>query len=297
MAHRDASEKNIDTAYILVVNFDHASISSIRYKRLPSVPHSFAHAAFGNFRGRMLLMGGHDSKGHCFEFDQEEFQGYSKKGIPSLNINRWGAASTFIHDKVMITGGYSESRLNFIGGFSNGRLDSIEILDWDDYTQGSQWILSESKLPIKVCSHTLIPFEHKLYLIGGNTLTNFDTIWEGLFNSKTSTVNWVEKYRLQRKRQRHFSFVILNQLIIFGGYNVEDDVVEIIEGNELKQGPKVPFKLDTDDAQAVLDRQNRVIITSKYYGLIIYDHRAGSFQNFPSFRLREERDYYAAILQ
>ena len=74
------------------------------------------------------------------------------------------------------------------GGYSNGRLDSIEILDWDEYKHGSQWILSESKLPIEVCSHTLITFEHKLYLIGGNTLTNFDTIWEGLFNSKSSTV-------------------------------------------------------------------------------------------------------------
>ena len=34
------------------------------------------------------------------------------------------------------------------GGYSNGRLDSIEILDWDEYKHGSQWILSESKLPI-----------------------------------------------------------------------------------------------------------------------------------------------------
>ena len=54
MAHRDASEKNIDTSYILVVNFDDQSISNIKYKRLPPVPHSFAHAAFGSFRGRML---------------------------------------------------------------------------------------------------------------------------------------------------------------------------------------------------------------------------------------------------
>ena len=281
MAHRDASEKNIDTSYILVVNFDDTSISNIKYKRLPPVPHSFAHAAFGSFRGRMLLMGGHDSKGHCFEFDQEEY-----KVIPSLNINRWGAASTFIQDKIMITGGYS-----------NGRLDSIEILDWDEYKHGSQWILSESKLPIEVCSHTLITFEHKSYLIGGNTLTNFDTIWEGLFNSKTSTVNWVEKYRLQKKRQRHFSFVISNQIIIFGGCNVEDNVVEIIEGNKLKQGPKVPFELSTYNNQAVLDRKNRIIITSRKHGLIVYDHKEGTFQSFQHFKLREERASYAAILQ
>ena len=137
-------------------------------------------------------------------------------------------------------------------------------------------------------------------MIGGedDSRNALDTIWEGSLDEENNKITWVEMgLRLQKKRYRHFSFVISNQIIIFGGEDVDDDFVEIIENNTLKQGPKVPFKLDTDDAQAVLDRQHRVIITSKYHGLIIYDHRAGTFQNFPSFRLREERDYYAAILQ
>ena len=48
----------------------------------------------------------------------------------------------------------------------------------------------------------------------------------------------------------NFSFVISNQIIIFGGDRMgldgeewEDDVVEVIEGNELYQGPDVPFEL------------------------------------------------------
>ena len=98
------------------------------------------------------------------------------------------------------------------------------------------------------------------------------------------------------KRYRHFSFVISNQIIIFGGCSGED-VVEIVEENQLKQGPKVPFKLNTYYDQAVLDRKNRIIITSKNHGLIVYDHQAETFTNYDNFKLKEERVGYAAILQ
>ena len=73
--------------------------------------------------------------------------------------------------------------------------------------------------------------------------------------------------------------------------------MEIIEYNKLKQGPKVPFQLSTWNDQAVLDRKNRIIITSRKHGLIVYDHKEGTFQSFPNFRLREVRTNYAAILQ
>ena len=91
--------------------------------------------------------------------------------------------------------------------------------------------------------------------------------------------------------------MISNQIIIFGGLDIEDDVVEIIEGDELKQGPTVPFTLYSWDDQAVLDRKNRIIITSAGYGLIIYEHQEGTFTPYNNLKIREERIRYAAILQ
>ena len=79
--------------------------------------------------------------------------------------------------------------------------------------------------------------------------------------------------------------------------DVDDNFVEIIENNKLKQGPKVPFKLNTRYDQAVLDRKNRIIITSQDHGLIVYDHQAGTFTNYDNFKLKEYRTEYAAILQ
>ena len=251
---------------------------------MPNVPHSFFDAIFDSYKGRSVIIGGLDSNGQCIEFDQEEYQ-----VIPSLNVNRFCAASTFIQNKVVVAGGCDGKTL----------LDTIEILDWDESNHGSQWIQSPSRLPIYVISHTLVTFNDKLFMIGGHDYSkSLDTIWEGSFDRVSNEITWVEMgLRLQKKRFRHFSFVISNQIITFGGLGVNDDYVEIIENNGLKQGPKVPFKLNTYSDQAVLDRKNRIIITSKDHGLIVYDHQTGTFTNYDNFKIREYRERYAAILQ
>ena len=284
--------KPTNTSYILEVFFNDTAITKIMYKDLPNVPNSVQEATFGSYRGRSLVMGGYKSKGQCLEFDQEEYQ-----VIPSLNVNRFVAASTLIQNKVVVVGGWDDDLGHHLGHQS---LNTIEILDWDESNHGSQWIKSPSKMPMKVNGHTLVTFNDKLYLIGGNG--NLDTIWEGSFDKLSNTVTWVKLgLRLQKKRERHFSFVISNQIISFGGrYYGEDygeDFIEILEEKELKQGPKLPCRLDNYYDQAVLDRKNRIIITSEKHGLIIYDHEVGKFQSFPNFKLREVRTRYAAILQ
>ena len=276
---------NIDTSYILEVYFDDTnSIRKIKYKDLPNVPHLFSLAAFGSFGGRSLIIGGINSNGPCLEFDQDKYQ-----VIPSLNENREWAASTFIKNKIVISGG---------SDYSQRTLDTIEILDMDESNHGSEFIESPSRLPTKNSYHTLAAFNDKLYVIGGfDSSYVFNNIWEGTFDSQENKIIWVETgLRLQKERRRPFSFVISNQIIIFGGC-YGDDFVEIIDGNKLKQGPKVPFELMTVNNQAVLDRRNRIIITSNEYGLVIYDHQKGSFKHFPNFTLREKRYFFAAILQ
>ena len=289
---RDESYKLVSTSYILEVFFDDTtSITKIQYKDLPNVPNCFSNSAFGNFRGRSLIIGGFKSNGQCFEFDQEKFH-----FISSLNVNRGGAASTFIENKVVVAGGRDDDGIS---------LDTIEILDWDESNHESQWIEAPSKLPIKVSDHTMVTFKNKLYLIGGyyqgsGILSGgrSNKNWQGYFDKPGNEISWVEMgLRLQKKRAGHFSFVISNQIIIFGGYNEDDDVVEIIGENELKQGPKVPFRLRNDYDQAVLDRNNRIIITSKDHGLIIYDHQAETFTPYNIFKLKEYRKEHSTILQ
>ena len=287
--------KRFDTSYILEVYFDDDnSIAKIKYKSLPNLPNSFQRATVGSFKWRSLIMGGKNSN-RCFEFNQEEYQ-----NIPSLNVNRYDAASSFIRNKVVIAGGDDGGRY----------LDTIEILDLDESNHGSQWIESPSKSPFKVVRHTLVTFENKLYVIGGSygrlngygrlVMNDLDTIWQGTIwkLGQNKRISWVKMcLRLQKKRSSHFSFVISNQIIIFGGHVEGEDFVEILERKELKQGPKVPFELNASCDQAVLDRKDRIIITSHRYGLIVYDHKQGTFKMYGSFKLKEKLDDYAAILQ
>ena len=296
---QDLQTQSINTSYKLVVNFAGSSITKIEYKTLPNVPHSFGLASFGNFKGRSLIMGGTKTNGQCFEFDQEQYD-----VIPSLNENRFHAASTFIQNKIVILGGVNDRNYS-------SRIDSIETLDWDGSNHGAQWMESPSKLPIKVNKHTMVTLNDKLFVIGGSVAAiggtnDLDTIWIGTFDVQENYISWVEMgLRLQNKRSGHFSFVISNQIIIFGGckghnpqspYGGGEDFVEIIFGNEIERGPKVPVDLNTDIDQAVLDRKNRIIILSRGHGLIVYDHQHRSFQHFPNFTLKEQRMNYASIL-
>ena len=292
-------------------------------------PRCFLNASFGNFNGKSLVMGGVGRFGKCFEFRQEPaleddpYQTFKShfiesktklrvEELPGLNKSRCGAASIFIQHKILILGGLDDD---------NGyKLDSIEILDLGDYNRGSKWIESPSRLPINVSMHTVVTCDKKLYLIGGDyegqvyDLSSChvydyegisDKVWEGIVDLETNKVTWVKILRLQKKRSRHFSFVISNQIIIFGGRNgdndEEEDFVEIIEGSKLKQGPKVPFKLSTVNDKVVLDRTNRIIIISKGYGLIVYDHEKGTFNNYQKEFYSEYYDSelmnYVAFLQ
>ena len=299
----------IETSYILEVYFDDTSVKKIEYRSLPNVPHALQEAAFGNFAGRTLIMGGQeDGNGLCCEFDEEKYQ-----VIPSLNHTQWSSASAFIQNKVVITGGSYDAL---------GKLDSIQILDLDEYNHGSEWIESPSTLPFGISQHTLVTYNNKLYLIGGiyndwdilessdssdisliwsenqRSVITSNKIWEGIFDSQKNEISWVEMgFSLQKKRCSHFSFVISNEIIVLGGEDLQKDRVEIIQGNKIRRGTKVPFQLNTVYDQAILDRKNRIIITSNNHGLIVYDHNQGTFTNYDNFKLREERGGYAAVLQ
>ena len=273
------------STYIMEVSFDDQTVKNVKYKILPNYPIAFRRAAFGVFYGRSWIMGGEESNGKCYEFDQEEYH-----PIPSLNVNRSNAASAFIRNKVIIAGGVNDTVY----------LDSIEILRINESNHGSQWYQALSKLPIQVHGHTMVTCNDRLYLIGGDYdgSGQSDKIWEGTLISEPFEIIWKGlEVRLQKKRVGHFSFVISNTIIIFGGRNILDDFVEIIEDNKLRQGARVPFELNTFNDPAVLDRKNRVIITSKKYGLIVYDHQNETIQDYPNVKLRKERNRYATIIQ
>ena len=254
---------------------DHANeVTEVKFNPTPDFPISSYGGSFGtSYHGLSIVMGGKGSQGQCYEFDGEAYH-----QMPSLNVNRSNGKATYINEKVIVTGGSNDEAQN---------LDSIELLDLKRPSYSNKWVQLDSKLPAKVAGHTVVTFDEKLYLLGGYYIDtkSSDMIWKGRFDSKTNKIEWTEMpYRLHNKRYDHFSFVISDRIITFGGFgdkdDLHDDVVEVIEGDELKIGDQVPFMLSTRDAQAVTDIMGRIIITSEPYGVIVYDVEAGTFKTY-----------------
>ena len=267
-------------------------IKDVRFRMLRDYPTPFYFACFVNYCHRSLIFGGYKSNGQCFEFHQDKYL-----PMPTLNSSRSGAASTFVNDKLLVTGGYGDYEILQKMKY----FDSIEILDLMETNTPSTWIEYPSSLPYKVWGHTLVSLHGKLFLIGGDLEGSgrCDSIWEGCIDTKTNIIEWKEmEIRLKHKRSCHFSFVISNSIIIFGGSDVENDVVEIIQGDIIKSGAPSPFGLSSFNDQAVLDRSGRIIITSNTYDcFILYDYQNETFTHYPNAKLLDNRNFYVALVQ
>lgn len=103
---------------------------------------------------------------------------------------------------------------------------------------------------------------------------------------------------MKRKRCDHFSIVVNDNIYVFGGAT-GDDVVEVWNGKKWGIGPKFRFlnSLSTLNAQAILDRKKRIIITTNYHGIIVYNPIEWSIKMYTHRILRERRVHYAALLQ
>ena len=264
----------IASSYVMTLQFKDRTneVAEVKFDPTPDFPISSYGGSFGtSYHGLSVVMGGKDSQGQCYEFDGETYH-----QMPSLHVNRSNGKATYVKDKIIVTGGSNDDALN---------LDSIELLDLKTPNYSNKWLQLDSKLPAKVAGHTLVTLDEKLFLIGGyySGSKSSDIVWKGDFDNKTNKIQWQRMaYKMHKQRYDHFSFVISNKILTFGGFgdkdDLHDDFVEIIEGEELKIGDQVPFMLSTRDAQAVIDTMGRIIITSEPYGVIVYDVEAGTFK-------------------
>ena len=124
-----------------------------------------------------------------------------------------------------------------------------------------------------------------------------NNVWEGTLESKNK-ITWEPMLSMQNERSVHFSVVVDDNIYVFGGYKIDNNFVEIYDGREWKVGPQFSFSLSTDNAQAVVDRKKRIIVTTNNHGIIIYDTIQGTITSHENHKLREKRKWgYVALLQ
>ncbi|CAB4034058.1 E3 ubiquitin- ligase NRDP1-like [Paramuricea clavata] len=152
--------------------------------------------------------------------------------LPLLKIARRAAAAVIFKNQVFVCGGYSDS---------DGRLDSIEILDLNG--NPLKWHEFFVNLPVKVTAHKCVVHGNRLLIIGGRIKASevLDTIYELLLVPPYSS-----KLLCHMKKKRAFHGVELfdDKVLIAGGIGAETDVeIFDIARNECVEMPPLPSPL------------------------------------------------------
>ncbi len=101
---------------------------------------------------------------------------------------------------------------------------------------------------------------------------------------------------MNKARFDHMCVVLDNKLVVFGGYAVDDDVIESYDGgSSWNVVAPFPYSLDWGEARCIVDRGNRVVCTSKK-GLLVLHPGETKFRHYPEYALRDDRVFYTLHL-
>jgi len=276
---------SLSSSYILHMIFNRDYISAIKYTEVDEMPVENWMCFYQNCHGRNFIGGGRGSRPWDFLQNVTELTCSSNNktqkwnAVPLLNVIRDKCpASCYIQNTyLVVAGGYHPS---------HGRLDSIELLnipetstildDEDTETRHSmsKWDLCKTTLPIKVLGHTLSYVNSTVYLIGGNAgrTTKSNKAWKGSFALKTKEFIFESIAPMVEERIGHFSIVVKDQIHVFGGEKFRyTSVVEIFDGETWSEGPQFPFSVDRSNSNAVLNKNNIIIIPTNKHGIVIYN--------------------------
>ena len=296
------------SAYIMEVHFylNCNMISEVCYKNVPNMPFPNEVSFYNVCEGRSIVGCGLDMN-RTKQNGVQEFDGQEFKPIPQLKKARCGPRSCYINKTLYVSGGIINEMLDEHGyPYLTPIVDSIEMLYITASDNGPEWELCKTNLPYDVRGHTLTRFKDKMILIGGyyyisaDVVSGGNKVWEGTLQSRNEIL-WEPMPSMQKKRSNHFSIAVDDNIYVFGG---EDDrvnsLVEVFDGREWKQGPEFSFSLNawySGYANVVVDKKKRIIITTNKHGIVIYDPIKGTIKPNVTFKLREYREHYAALLQ
>ena len=149
--------------------------------------------------------------------------------LPALKISRRASAAVVFKNQVFVCGGFNKS---------NGRLDSIEVLDLNG--NPPEWHEFFVNLPIKVSGHKCVVHGNRLLIIGGRIKLseNLDTIYELLLVPPYSSKLLCH---MKKKRALHGVELFADKVLIAGGIGAETDVeIFDIARNECFEMPPLP---------------------------------------------------------
>ena len=262
-------------------------------QEIAELPNEFALAFYEKCDGRLIMGGGLGNNGVLNRVVEYRDGKWEENHLPILNTSRKLAAACYIKNTLVVAGGRDNT----------DRLDSIEIME--NITKNNtptEWKPCLTNLPDRVEGHTLSTLKGKVYLIGGNNGGRnhalFSRVWKADINLKHGKFDLdFQKMDvpMQIPRWNHFSLCVQDKIYVWGGEKDgrETSQVEVFDGEEWTLGPKFDVRLDREigDGKVLVDN-NIILITSKNYGIIIYDPIKSRIKYLKDKRMKDKRNQY-----
>ena len=213
--------------------------------------------------------------------------------LPRMNQPRVVSSSCVYNNNIMVTGGF------------NGQdgLDSIEVLNMNQHPL--RWMMFQGKLPFKLCSHVVIVYQDKLYVIGGYNWSEKET--SDLIHEVALAAPYTAKVlaKMPEPRQNHRAEIVNGKLFILGGRKtvhnkdaIDSVLVYDFTKKKFKPCPSLPKPVCE---MSTVTWGNMIIVISgvdknnqKFYDVIMYDTETGRSERLPS--LNHQRSGHSAVI-
>ena len=290
-----AGGRPTSSCYFLDIYFnkENDQVKETREKEIPELPFPTYGSFACSFQDRIIRGGGQNAQYKCVHDVLEFDDALGWRHLPPMNIARSFAGACLVNNTIIVGGGI---------GSDYQPLDSIETLTITASDTSLRWTRSVSTFPNSMIRVPMLNQLHgKVILLEGKLRSEWkkmpdpkNRVWEGTFESDNG-ITWKNLESLKSKRFFCFSVIVDQKLYVFGGVPDGLDMVEIFDGTKWESGPKLLLKLSTKNAQAVVDNRKRIIITTNYNGIVIYNTQNGIVEICEKYSLENKRQWYSAI--
>jgi hypothetical protein len=156
--------------------------------------------------------------------------------LPCMNHPRVETASCVLNNDIIVGGGYDGCVC----------IDNIEILQMDQYPL--RWTVFQGKLPSKLSSHSMIPYQDKLLVIGG--MNSSDNKTSNFVHEISLLAPYTSKrlFKMPQPRRNHRAELVNDKLFVVGGTatglsnDAMDSVISYdLTKNERKRCEALPY--------------------------------------------------------
>ena len=252
------------------------------------------------YEDRMIRGGGlvlEKSVNTVLEFD--DVRGWVS--LPHMEEPRSFAGACLVENVIIVAGGIDSSYTP---------LTSMEMLTIDVGYNSEKWRTFTSPLPTYNIGIPLLnKLKEKLVLLEGNMDSYKDVssvngsdeitnrVWEGSWEGQLqpeSDIIWQAVQPLKFKRSDFFSVVVEDNLYILGGVSDGLDRIDIYDGTHWKSGPILNKMLSTKNSQVVVDKRKRIIITTNFNEIVVYNTKTEKIEICEENSLLDKRQWYSA---